>query len=53
MGGNKAVISNGGVMANMISAPQNNIVLNITEWLDRVVFKNETMFANFYVRPHK
>ena len=45
MGGNKAVVANERVMADMIAAPQHHVVTNFYEWLHRVIFKNEAMLA--------
>ena len=47
------MVANFGVMANMIPAPHDNIVPNLYEWLNSIVFKNKAMLAHFNVVPDK
>lgn len=47
----KAVIPNGGVVANVIPTPHDHVVPNFYERLDRIILKNEAMLADNRVRP--
>jgi hypothetical protein len=46
MRGNKRVTSNIRMMTDMVTAPQRDIVTNMRKWLDRIVFKNETIASD-------
>src|ERR1041385_7405180 len=40
------------VMADVITAPQHNVVADRCEWLDRIVFEYETVVADHSSREH-
>ena len=42
---NEAVVPNGRVMADVVSAPDHDIAADRNEWLNRVVLKDETVVA--------
>ena len=43
----EAMILDGGMVTNVIAAPQCYVVANSDEWLNGVVFENEAVFADF------
>ena len=45
MRGNKAVVTNCGVVPHMIAAPQNSIIANFSIRLNGVIFKYKTIFS--------
>ena len=51
MRSDKAVITYGGMVADMISTPESYIVSNSDKRLDGIVFENETIFSNGKIRP--
>src|SRR5215216_2930295 len=50
---NKIVITNNGMVSNMVTTPKNVVTANLYEWLNGIVFKNETIITYFYVPPNK
>src|SRR4051794_31255061 len=51
MGGNKAVASDGGVVADVVSTPEHDIVTDSDKRLDNVVFEDEAMLTDLAVSP--
>jgi hypothetical protein len=40
-------------MAYMISAPEDDVVADLNEWLDGIVFEHEAVFAKYDVWPNE
>ena len=53
MGRNETVVTNRRVVADVIAAPQDAVVADFHERLDRIVFENETVLAKLHVAPNE
>src|ERR1700730_105820 len=53
VGGEKHVVPDHAVMANMITRPKNNVVADWGEWLEGIVFQNEAVVSDLGLRPNR
>lgn len=51
MRGNKTVVFNDGMVADVVPTPENDVVPDLNERLDSIVLKDEAVLANFDISP--